>query len=274
MITEEDAIENEEEVFNINDVLIQISSDTKDIAHEKNIELIYEMGPNTPTKLRGNSEVLSQLLSKMLTFIFQNSDRKEIVLSLSSPKDFLYEEFISFHTKETNIEKEKLLVFLKTDLHKEIETLGAKIIIDHENSSDIHLSIPFKNFELGFRRHYRLPDKKALNKKVLLLCANDKTAQSLKKMFEYFNYDATVSMDESKKKGNTLMTYDLLIISEKIFTEKNKKAILKAQESSALKYVLLHEAHSLDANEESTNYARFVKPITQEKIFDLIISLF
>jgi len=274
MMTEEDDIENEENSFNINEVLIRLFSATKHVAQEKNIELIYEMGPNTPRKLRGNSEVLLQLLSKMLTFIFQNSDRKEIVLSLSSPKDFLYEEFISFHTKETNIEKEKLLVFLKTDLHKDIETLGAKIIIDHENSSDIHLSIPFKNFELGFRRHYRLPDKKALNKKVLLLCANDKTAQSLKKMFEYFNYDATVSMDESKKKGNTLMTYDLLIISEKIFTEKNKKAILKAQESSALKYVLLHEAHSLDANEEGTNYARFVKPITQEKIFDLIISLF
>ncbi len=273
MEKKENDIDQVEDVFNINEVLTDLFSATKHIAQEKNIELIYEMGPNTPRKLRGDSERLLQILNKIFTFVFQNTNKKDIVLSLSSPEDFLYEEFISFYIKETDIPKEKLLVFLETDLNKDIEILGAEIIMNNENSSDIHLSIPFKNFELGFRRHYRLPDKNIVGKKMLLLCANDKTAQSIKKMFEYFHYDITVSMEESKKKGNTLATYDLLVISKKIFTEKNKKVITAAQESSALKYVLLQEPKDLEEGEE-TDTAHFIKPITQEKIFDLIVSLF
>lgn len=273
METKENDIDQVEDVFNINEVLTDLFSTIKHIAHEKNIELIYEMGPNTPRKLRGDSEVLLQILSKIFTFVLQNTNKKEIVLSLSSPEDFLYEEFISFHTKETDIPKEKLLVFLETDLNKDIEILGAEIIMDNDNSSDIHLSIPFKNSELGFRRHYRLPDKNIVGKKMLLLCANDKTAQSIKKMFEYFHYDVTLSMEESKKKGNALSAYDLLIISKKIFTEKNKKVITAAQESSKLKYVLLHEPKDLEEGEE-TNTEHFIKPITQEKIFNLFVSIF
>jgi len=271
MTEEDDDIENEENSFNINEVLIRLFSATKHVAQEKNIELIYKMGPNTPRKLRGDSEVLLQLLSKILTFVFQNSDRKEIVLSLSSPKDFLYEEFISFQIKETHIDKEKLLVFLKTDLHKDIETLEAKIVTDVENSSSIHLSIPFKNSELGFRRHYRLPDKHIVGKKMLLLCANEKTAQSLKKMFEYFLYDIDIEIGQLKEQD--LDAYDISVISEKVITEEIKEVISETQESAPLKYVLLQEAKNLE-DAEKTDTEHFIKPITQEKIFDLIVSLF
>ena len=96
MKIEEDNIENIEDIFNINQVLTTLFSSIKNIANEKSIELIYEMDATIPRKLRGDSEALLLLLTKMLTFVFQNSDRKEIVLSLSSPEDFLFEEFISF----------------------------------------------------------------------------------------------------------------------------------------------------------------------------------
>ncbi len=214
------------------------------------------------------------LLSKILTFVFQNSNRKEIVLSLSSVEDFLYEEFISFRIEKTNIEKEKLLTFLETNVRKEIEILGGNIVDDHENIADIHLSIPFKNFELGFRRHYRLTDKNLVGKKILLLCSNDQTAQSLKKMFKYFLYDVDVGIHELKKHGNDLTVYDILIISEKIITEKTKETIAKAQERAPLKYVLLRDPDDLEDDDIKTDSEHFIKPITQEKIFDLIVSLY
>lgn len=266
--------ENIEDIFNINKVLITLFSSIKSIANEKGIELIYEMDSTIPKKLRGDSESLLLLLSKILTFVFQNSDRKEIVLSLSSVEDFLYEEFISFRIEKTNIEKEKLLTFLETNVRKEIEILGGNIVDDYENISDIQLSIPFKNFELGFRRHYRLTDKNLVGKKILLLCSNDKTAQSLKKMFKYFLYDVDVGIHELKKHGNDLTVYDILIISEKIITEKTKETIAKAQERAPLKYVLLRDPDDLEDDDIKTDSEHFIKPITQEKIFDLIVSLY
>jgi len=274
MKIEEDNIENVEDIFNINKVLTTLFSSIKNIANEKSIELIYEMDATIPRKLRGDSEALLLLLTKMLTFVFQNSDRKEIVLSLSSPEDFLYEEFISFKIQKTNIAKEKILTFLESNLSKDFEVLGGKIVDDHENISDIHLSIPFKNFELGFRRHYRLPAKNAVGKKILLLCSNDETAQSLKKMFEYFLYDVDLGIDGFKKHENDLASYDILIISEKIVSEEIKETIVKVQESVPLKYVLLQEPDGLEDNDNETDFEHFIKPITQEKIFDLIVSLF
>lgn len=271
--------ENIEDVFNINKVLTTLFSSTKSIADEKSIELIYEMDATIPRKLRGDSENLLLLLTKLVTFVFQNSDRKEIVLSLSSVEDFMYEEEISFRIQQTNISKEKIQAFLGIHVSQDIEVLGGEIIDDPDNISDIHLSIPFKNFELGFRRHYRLPDKNAIGKKILLLCSNDKTAQSLKKMFKYFLYDVDIGIDALKKQGNDLTAYDILIISEKIITEKTKETIAKAQERSPLKHVLLREADALEdddieSDDIQTDSEHFIKPITQEKVYDLLISLF
>ncbi|UPT77852.1 hypothetical protein MN086_01590 [Sulfurovum sp. XGS-02] len=262
-----------EDTFNINKVLETLFSSVKSIATEKRIELLYEMDSTIPRKLRGDSDALLLVLNKILTFVFQNSDKKEIVLSLSSVEDFLYEEFISFRIQETHIEKEKLQAFLKIHLNKEIEMLGGNIVYDNENMSDIHISIPFKNFELGFRRHYRLPHKNAVGKKILVICSNDKTAQSLKKMFQYFHYDVHTGMDELKKHGNDLSIYDILIISEKMITEKTKETIAKVQERAPLKYVLLRDPYDLE-DDIKTDAEHFIKPITQEKVFDLIVSLY
>ncbi len=265
--------ETVEDTFNINKVLETLFSSVKSIANEKRIELIYEMDATIPRTLRGDLDTLLIVLSKILTFVFQKSDRKEIVLSLSSVEDFLYEEFISFKIQETHIDKEKLLTFLKIHASQEIEMLGGNIVDDQENSSDIHLSIPFKNVELGFRRHYRLPNKKMVGKKILLLCSNEKTAQSLKKMFQYFLYDVHVGMDELKQHGNDLSVYDILIISEKMITEKTKETIAKIQERTPLKYVVLRDPYDLE-DDIKTDPEHFIKPITQEKIFDLILSLY
>jgi len=262
-----------EDTFNINKVLTTLFSSLKSIANEKRIEVIYEMDSTIPRNLRGDSESLLQLLNKVLTFVLQHSDRKEIVLSLSSVEDFLYEEFISFSIPKTNIEKEKILNFLETHVSKEIEVLDGKIVDAQEDTSEIHLSIPFKNFELGFRRHYRLPNKNVVGKKILLLCSNEQTAQSLKKMFQYFLYEVHVGMDELKKHGNDLALYDILIISEKMVTQKTQDTIANVQKRAPLKYVLLRDPDGLDDDIE-TGPEYFVKPITQEKIFDLIMSLY
>ena len=91
--------------FDINMVLMAVFSSLEIIKDEKKIELIYEIDATIPKELKGNAEALSNLLTQMLTFVFQNTNKKEVVLSLLAPEDFLYEEFISFEIRETGLSK-------------------------------------------------------------------------------------------------------------------------------------------------------------------------
>ena len=260
-----------EKLFDINNLLMTLFSSLETIGNHKKVELIYDMQATIPRELRGDSAVLLRLLSKMLTFIFQNTDKNEIVLALGAPEDFLYEELMSFKIKETNIAKEKILEFLETNLSKDLEILEGNIV--YEKDSDIHLDIPFKINELGYRRHYRLPDVSMLGKKVLLIGSSEKIAQSITKMFKYFLYDVDVGFDAFKSQGNDLTPYDILIVEDKLNTEEFEHIIAGVQQSIPLKYVLLKDSHILEKKTISVS-TNLIKPVTEESIYELIVSLF
>ena len=80
-----------EKQFDINIILMTLSSSLEMIKEEKNIELIFDMDATVPKELRGDPAVLQHLLNQMLTFVCQNTDQKEVVLTLSAPEDFVYE---------------------------------------------------------------------------------------------------------------------------------------------------------------------------------------
>ena len=263
-----------ENFFDINRVLMTVFSSLERIRNEKKIELIYEIDATVPKELKGNADVLSHLLTEILTFVFENSNKKEIILSISAPKDFLYEESISLEIKEIDISKEKVATFLETKLSKNLELLDGEIIYENENASGIHIKIPLKLNELGKRRHYRLPDMGMLGKKVLLICESQKIAKSVEKMFKYFLYDVVVGVDEYKKYGSDLSQYDILIIEDKLVTVGLENMIVKVQKDTPLKYVLLQDSNYVKGKNRHIESAYLIKPVMQESIFELIISLF
>jgi len=260
-----------EKIFDVNIVLKTLFSSLETIRNDKKIELIYDMEATIPRELRGDSVALLHLLSKMLTFVFQNTDKKEIVLSLGAPEDFLYEELISFKIIETNIGKVKILEFLETNLSKDLEILDGKIV--YEKNADIYLDIPFKINELGYRRHYRLPDVSMLGKKVLLICEGEALSQSIKKMFKYFLYDLDVGLDAFKQQENDLTPYDILIVEDKLNTEEFDHIIARVQQNIPLKYVLLRNSHMVETKTISIS-THLIKPVTEESIYKLIVSLY
>lgn len=260
-----------EKLFDINILLMTLFSSLETIRDHKKVELIYDMEATIPRELRGDSAVLLRLLSKVLTFVLQNTDRKEIVLSLGAPEDFLYEELMSFKIKETNIAKEKVLEFLETNLSKDLEILEGNIVYDR--GSDIHLDIPFKINELGYRRHYRLPDVSMLGKKVLLIGSSEQVSQSIKNMFNYFLYEVDVGFDAFKSQGNDLTPYDILIVEDRLNTEEFEHIIARVQQTIPLKYVLLKDAHVVETKTISVT-TNLIKPVTEESIYELIVSLF
>ena len=260
-----------EKLFDINIILMTLSSSLETIKDERNIELVFDMDATIPRELRGDPTVLQHMLNQMLTFVCRNTDQKEIVLSLSAPEDFVYEEPISFKIKRTNIPRDKLQTLLENDLSKDLEKLDGKVI--YNKDAEIHIDVPFIISELGYRRHYRLPDVAMMGKKVLLICESPKVAQSMKKMFKYFVYDVDIGFDAYKAKGNNLSLYDILIIEDKYNSEEFEHMIAKVQQTFPLKYVLLQDAHYIEHKSISIS-THLIKPVTEESIFELIVSLF
>ena len=260
--------------FDINMVLMAVYSSLETIIDEKNIELIYDIDATIPKELKGNAEVLSHLLAQVLTFVLENTKKKEIVLSLLAPKDFLYEESISFEIRENDFSKELIASFLENRLSKNLELIGAEIIYDENKPTDIHINIAFKLNELGNRRYYRLPDMAMLGKKVLLICESQKVAQSISKMFKYFLYDVVVGLDEYKNQGSNMAQYDILVIDNKLATDGFENLIAKVKKETVLKYVLLQNSGYLGDKNRQIESTDLIKPVMQESIFELIVLLF
>ena len=260
-----------EKLFDINIVLMTLFSSLETIREEKKIDLIYDMDPTIPRELRGDPDVLQHLLNQMLNYVCQQTDQKEILLSMSAPEDFVFEEPISFKIKKTNIPRDQIQAFLETKLSNDLEKLDGKIIYDKD--ADIHLDIPFIINELGFRRHYRLPDVSMLGKKVLLICESPKVAKSIEKMFKYFLYEVDVGFDTFKANGNNLTPYDILIIEDKFNSEEFERIIARVQQHTPLKYVLLQDDHHVEHKTISVS-THLMKPVTEESVYELIVTLF
>jgi len=260
-----------EKLFDINIILMTLFSSLETIREEKKIDLIYDMDATIPRELRGDPDILQHLLTQLLTFVCQQTDQKEIILSLSAPEDFVFEEPISFKIKKTNIPLVQVQTFLETNLSKDLEKLDGKIVYDKD--ADIHIDIPFIINELGFRRHYRLPDVSMLGKKVLLICESPKVAKSIEKMFKYFLYDVDVGFDAFKAQGNNLGPYDILIVEDKYNSEEFEHIIARVQQNTPLKYVLLQDDHHVEQKTISVS-THLMKPVTEESVYELIVTLF
>ena len=261
-----------EHLFDINNILRHSYSSLKQLRETKQIELIFEMDSHIPRELRGNDVVLQQLLVKIFTFILQHSQQKEVLLTLSAPEDFMYEELITFQIKETHIPKEKVLAFLETGLGNNLTVLDGKIIYDKE--SDIHLEIPFTISELGFRRYYRLPMESMLDKKVLLIVESEYVSSSITKMFKYFSYEVDIGFSTFKENKTELSAYDVVVIEERLVTESFLQSIGQIQEGKDLKYVLFGNGRIRPIHSAVRVSGHLIKPVTQESILELIILLF
>jgi hypothetical protein len=260
-----------EKLFDINIILMTLFSSLESIREEKKIELIYDMDATIPRELRGDPSVLQHLLTQVLKYVCQQTNQNEIVLSLSAPEDFVFEEPISFKIKKTGIPREQVQTFLETNLTNDLEKLDGKIIYDKD--ADVHIDIPFVINELGFRRHYRLPDVAMLGKKVLLICESPKVAKSIEKMFKYFLYEVDVGFDAFKANGNNLTPYDILIVEDKFNSEEFERIIARVQQNTSLKYVLLQDDHHVEQKTISVS-THLMKPVTEESVYELIVTLF
>ena len=261
-----------EQSFDINTVLTSLFASLDGLRREKSIELIYDMQATIPRELRGDSDALLRLLQTLLIFVFNHTDEKDIVLSLGAPEDFLYEEFISFCIKDTHIPEEKTTAFLQTGLGTDLAMLGGKIM--YEAAEEIHIEIPFKIHELGYRRHYRLPHVGMLHKKVLVICESTQVECAIAHMLHYFLYEVDAGLEAYRAKGSNLTLYDIVIIDQSLSTDAVNDIVIEVQKKVPLKCVILRDSHLAQPPTMPCVSTHLIKPVTQESIYELILSLY
>jgi len=254
-------------------VLMTIFSALESIREEEDIELVYDIDATIPKELKGDVESVTHILTQLLQFIFQNTQSHEVILALRAPEDFLYEEFITFEIDETDISREKALSFFEARLKPLLKKVEGKATYEDE-SGKISIAVPFKLKDLGNRRYYRLPDIGMLGKKVLLICKSRIVSESLRKMFRYFLYEVDAGAEEYKKRGGNLAHYDIFVLEDSLLTEGIEELVQKVQEKNDLKFIILEDAAKAKNLHKNYISAYLVKPVMQESIFELIISLY
>lgn len=264
-----------EKPFDINILLMTIYSSLESVREERGIELIYDIEPRVPREMKGDIHSLSHLLTHFLMFLMPYSVYKELVLHVDAPEDFLYQETVRFYLEAPHIDMSysKIQNFFDTRLHLLLEKLDAKGVIDTEKER-IVLEVPLKIKELGNRRHYRLPDIRMVGKKVLLICENRILASSIAKMFRYFLYEVDEGAEAYKKRGSNLAAYDIFVLDANLHNEGIKTLVEQVQRQKDLKFVLIKDAVSDTDKSGSHVSACLIKPVMQESIFELIISLY
>jgi len=259
--------------FDINMVLMTLFVSLESIRDKKKIELVYDIDPTIPKELKGNVNAVTHILTHMLTFVFQNSEKREVVLALHAPQDFLYQESISFVIEDSGIRQEEIHDFLEMKIKSELDAVDGEII-DSDDGSNIHINIPFKLNELGNRRYYRLPDIGMLGKRVLLICKSEKVVISLKKMFKYFLYEVDAGKEAYQKRGSSLGYYDIFVLEDKLVNTGLENLVTKVQHDTDLKYVILRDSNKNAEIPSKAKYTILLKPVMQESIFELIVALF
>jgi hypothetical protein len=259
--------------FDINMVLMTLFVSLESIREKKKIELIYDIDPTIPKELKGDVHAVTHILTHILTHVLKYSVKDEIVLSLHAPKDFLYEESISFVLEDSGLAQEEVKHLLETTIKSELNAVNGQIV-SSDKASNIHINIPFKLNDLGNRRYYRLPDIGMLGKKVLLITKSEKVAKSLQKMFNYFLYEVDIGKEAYKKRGNNLGYYDIFVINEKLVNQGLEKLVQKVQQHTDLKYVILRDSNAEPMPSSTVESTYLIKPVMQESIFELIIALF
>jgi hypothetical protein len=262
-----------ERFFDINMVLMTIYSALESIRDEKEIELVYDIDATIPKELRGDAESVTHVLTQLLMFVFQNTENKEVILALRAPKDFLYEEAISFEIDDLDMSREKAESFFEARLKPVLKRLEGTASFDDETGK-ITISLPFKLNDLGNRRYYRLPDIGMLGKKVLLISKSRIVAESLRKMFKYFLYEVDAGAEEYRTRGSNLAHYDIFVLDDALITTGIEELVQKIQQEHDLKFVILEDAAHTDVVSKKHISAFLVKPVMQESIFELIISLY
>jgi len=291
-------VEVKKERFNLNNVLSEVSGALQLTYRESEVELIYDIDNNIPRYLIGDPQHLERVLKNILEFMVLYLPEGEIQLGIETYATYNDTTQIDFKFKDNgNGFSEEEIVHLFTPYYDEkqhvyrrlglfvayalSELMGGKMQVYSVKGqgTTFTLTIPFDLVDKDERRYYHLPEKILIQKNIFIVDENYNTAIAIKKFFTYFKHHVEVmTADIFLSKKVKLDTYDLLIVSGSILTKKRIADYL-FQVKMKNKSLKILETRSLFENIDDMPASKvadrvLIKPLTQERVFELIVDLY
>jgi len=257
-------------LFNISKVLKDIYSQLQDVCSAKNIELIYNMSKTLPKELRGDYKRIESMMVIILKELFGNCEGVEIVMSVEAQEDFIYEGTVYFNIMNIPLKEDEFFDKIKELIKNDLKALNGTF--DYSTIGVLEIGIPLVIGELGFRRHYRLPSKSLLQKNILLIIHSQNVTLSVTRMFKYFPYNVDISFKKFREDKYSLVDYDLVVIEDSLIDSRFLDLITVAKDEKDIKLVIFRNKESDFEVSQASGYLH--KPVTQESVFELIVSLF
>lgn len=283
--------------FNLNNVLNEVSGLVCSAHIDKDVELIFEVNSSVPRFMIGDSSHLEQLL----TGIFEHAMGK------LSPKEELKLEVSMYNNYEDNLSlqfkfRDNGAGLSKTELeeitspyydeisgnyiglgiyisHALAQLMGGQLVVQSAvgKGSTYILDLPFKIPDPENKRKYRLPSKVLTEKKVFIVDTNYNSALAIKKMFAYFRHDVKVVTKEDFEASMPKMDeFDIIVINELLFSSRLSDYLNTLKEDKELKVVALNNMIKMGGEryDHEVIDVHLFKPLNQERVFELIISLY
>ena len=282
-----------EEEFDFNDILDMVASAVGYLADSKGLRLIFDIERNVPACMTGDPLHLAQVLTTLLGHAISVTEKGNVVLKVSmetlegSQETLLVEVLDSSASDELfsvdrpwknrveqrDIVEEGVGMMIATFI---IGLMGGKLEVEkiHGQGNRFHFTFPTRRKD---RRSYRLPSKELMYKRALILDDNPASAGALAKMLRYFHY-GTVMVDSVEELQHVLKSsdYDIVLVDETIESEDFCDENCWSRQNQALFVALRSEYEVREARQrQSLEYVAVLKkPLTQKRVFELIVDLY
>gem|GEM_PF-649027 len=285
------------ELFNINNILNEISGQILQKYNNRDIELIFDVNNNVPQLLVGDSHHISKIILNIFEQALKTTKTGEIKLMIDTlsmvdndinveikvidngegvEEKWLSKLFIPFTNENiTDMDRDNLGLYIAKEL---VFLMGGEIRADSKEGEGtiFTIQLPLKTNEQN-----QLTDSSQSKlgiKKVLIIEKNDSASWALEKILRYFGYDTTIKpSNHIGDKLTELIYFDILAIDLSLISVSLSQEIKAIKSKSNLKVIGLSSLlHSEDVSQDALNVVdrHLTKPLHRERVYEVLANIF
>jgi len=284
--------------FNISDLLEDIANIISLKSNYEEITILFETDKDIPSKIIGDRKLLGIVLLNLMENAIDFTEKGEVRLKIERRFTNLNEIHLRFKVIDTGIGihpealKEILMPFFKGEIDTlaelDIEGSGlfnarqilkkmkGKLSVSSEESKGSTFTADVSLFTTDplNKRYYRLPEQASRRLKIKIFDVDQRSAEGLKKMFEYFRHDVSVPILQNLHSLTDIDDYDLIIIPDKFFNETMVAQMKEAKSKTNMELIIISERNA-EMRDIAVQLAdgQIEKPFNQQMIYELLVDL-
>jgi CheY-like chemotaxis protein len=290
-------LEVDPELFNINNILNEISGQILQKYKNRDIELIFDVNNNVPQLLVGDSSHISKIILNIFEQALKTTKTGEIKLMIDTlsmresdinieikiidngegvEEKWLSKLFVPFSSENiTDMDRDNLGLYIAKEL---VFLMGGEISADskHGEGTIFTIKLPLKVDESS--KNIASSQSRLGIKKVLIIEKNDSASWALEKILRFFGYDTTIKpSNHLGDKMSELVYFDILAIDLSLISSALAEEIETIKAKTNLKVIglssLLHD-EEVSQNALDIVDRHLIKPLHRERVYEVLANIF